>query len=193
MTKARETEQLVRSLVEFLNSHNFEPKPPDEISVELRGPASDLMPDWFTWKIQATVSNSWIETLEAKLPRRYPAAFHYLIAQSRFAAFEVGPIMFFANTGEPVFHELSRRVFADKFMSPFLLQRGFLQFGQAAGGHYDPMCFAPRGLKDKRESRIVRLDHEEILINNRIKVMAEISPSIENFMERTISGEFEVS
>ena len=50
----------------------------------------------------------------------------------------------------------------------------------------------PRGLEDKTESRIVRLDHEEILLKERIKVMTEIAPSIENFMERTLQGEFEV-
>jgi hypothetical protein len=40
---------------------------------------------------------------------------------------------------------------------------------------------------------MVCLDHEEILIRDRVKIMEEISPSIEEFMERTISGEFEVS
>ena len=78
-------------------------------------------------------------------------------------------------------------------MSPFLLQHGYLQFGKAAGGHYDPVCFAPRGLKNKHESRIVCLDHEEILIRNRVKITGEIAPSIEDFMERTIRGDFEVS
>ena len=193
MTKTLKTEQLVRAFVEFLNTKSFEPKPPHEISVELRGPAFESVPDWFTWKIQSDANNPWVEQLEARLPRRYPPTFHRLIANYRFCAFQVGPIMFFANTGESVFHELSVRVFADKSMSPFLLQQGYLQFGQAAGGHYDPICFAPRGLKEKQESRIVQLDHEEVLIRDRIKVVAEIAPSLEDFIERTINGEFEVS
>jgi hypothetical protein len=186
-------EKLVQAFVDCLNTQTFEAKRPEEIPMKLRGPAAESMPEWFTWKILASGDNPWVRLLEEKLPRRYPPAFNTLISRYRFCDFEVGPIMFFANTGEKVFHELGNRVFADKHMSPFLMQNGYLQFGQAAGGHYDPMCFAPRGLKDKRESRIVRLDHEEILINNRIRVMAEISPSIENFMEHTIRGEFEVS
>lgn len=187
------TDQLVRSFVEFLNSKDFEPKFPDEIPPDLRGAAYDDVGDNFTWKIQSGAGNPWVETLESNLPRRYPKAFHELIFRYRFCDFEVGPIMFFANTGEQVFHELSSRVFADKSMSPFLLQHGYLQFGQAAGGHYDPICFAPRGLKDKSESLIVQLDHEEILIKERLKLVAEIASSIEDFMERTIDGEFEIS
>lgn len=165
---------------------------PDHIPAAMRGPAHEVMSDWFTWKIMASTSNSWVVQLEEKLPRRYPGPFHSLISDYRFCEFEVGPILFFANTGEDVWYELSKRVFADKHMSPFLLQKGYLQFGQAAGGHYDPICFAPRGLKDKRESRIVRLDHEEILINNRIKIRDEVATSVEDFMERAISAEFEV-
>jgi len=100
--------------------------------------------------------------------------------------------MFFANTGKEVFHEISRRVLGARDMSPAVLWNGYLQFGHAAGGHYDPICFAPRGLKDKKESRIVPLNHEEILLNNRIKITAEISPSLEVFVKRSIDGEFEV-
>jgi hypothetical protein len=151
------------------------------------------MPDWFTWKIQASTSNPWVEELEQRLPRRYPLPFRVLISEFRFCDIEVGPIMLFANTGGTVFYELANRVFADKHMSRFLLQNGYLQFGQAQVTNYDPVCFAPRGLKDKTDSRIVQLDHEEILIRNRIKVTVEIAPSIEDFMERTIGGEFQVS
>ena len=192
MGSKRTAEDLAESFVSFLNTQSFEAKNPDEIPVKLRGPASPDM-DRFTWKVLPSPANPWVQPLEEKLPRRFPEVFHALISEYQFCDFEVGPIMFFANTGEPVFHELCRRMFLDKAMSPFLLSKGYLQFGTAAGGHYDPVCFAQRGLKDKTESRIVRLDHEEILINNRIKVMTEIAPSIENFIERAIQGEFEVA
>jgi hypothetical protein len=193
MGNAKYYEELVREFVEYLNAQSFKPKAPDEIPVDLRGSASESMPEWFTWKILAGADNPWLAALEQKLPRRYPPAFYKLISRYRFCDFEVGPIMFFANTGDKVFYELAQRVFADKHMSPFLLRNGYLQFGQPASGNYDPICFAPRDLKGKHESRIVQLDHEQILINDRIKITAEISASIEEFMERTIRGEFEVS
>ena len=193
MGSQKHFEKLAETFVTYLNQQSFEPKRAQEIPAELRGPTPKSMADWFTWKIAPSASNSWTAPLEQKLPRCYPPAFNVLISRYRFCEFEVGPIMFFANTGEHIFHELADHVFADKHMSPFLLHKGYLQFGQAAGGHYDPICFTPRGLNDKKESRIVRLDHEEILIRDRIKITEEISPSIEEFMERTIGAEFEVS
>ena len=193
MGSKEHAEELVKRFVSFLNAQSFEAKSPDEIPAKLRGPAPPDMDSWFTWKILPSPANPWVPPLEEKLPRRFPDSFHTLISEYQFCDFEVGPVMFFANTGQLVFHELCRRIFLDKTMSPFLLNKGYLQFGKAAGGHYDPVCFAPRGLKDKTESRIVLLDHEEILLNERIKIMTEIAPSIENFMERAIQGEFEVA
>jgi hypothetical protein len=192
MGSAKYYDERIRQFVDYLNTQRFEPKGPNEIPVDLRGPASESMSECFTWKILATADNPWVAPLEEKLPRRYPPAFNKLISRYRFCDLEVGPIMFFANTGEKVFYELTHRVFADKQMSPFLLRNGYWQFGQPASGDYDPICFAPAGPKDKRESRIVQLDHEEILIRDRIKITAEIAPSMEEFMERTIKGEFEV-
>ena len=182
--------KVVQKFVDYLNTQNFEAKEPENIPVALRGPVFERIPEWFTWKIVPAADNCWISDLERKLPRRYPEPFHILISDYCFCDFQVGPIVFFANTGENVFYELAHRAFADKHMSPFLVQNGYLQFGQAED--YDPICFAPRDLKARHESRIVRLDHEEILINNRIKMTAEIAPSIEDFMERTIKGEFEI-
>ena len=43
-------EKLVEDFVAFLNKQNFEDKPAEEIPIDLRGPASQSMPDWVTWK-----------------------------------------------------------------------------------------------------------------------------------------------
>jgi len=48
-----------------------------------------------------------------------------------------------------------------------------MQFAQATGGHCDPLCFDPSSRKN-RDYRIVKIDHEEILCNCRIKVVSEI-------------------
>ena len=77
--------------------------------------------------------------------------------------------MFFANTGEDLFYELSRRINADKSMYPLLQQHGFLQFGKQAGGGYDPVCFA-MGRRAQGDAPVIRLDHEDVLTRNRIRV-----------------------
>jgi len=47
---------------------------------------------------------------------------------------------------------------------------------------YDPVCFAP-GVRGADDRRIVRLDHEEILIRGRIVGVAEIGPSFREFIQ----------
>ena len=97
--------------------------------------------------------------------------------------------MFFANTGrQDVFHDLSRAFFADDGLYPVLLQNGLLQFGQPAGGGYDPVCFDMKR-RSNGDAPLVQLDHEEVLMNSRIRVVKEVAPSFRNFVERVIAGD----
>jgi len=36
----------------------------------------------------------------------------------------------------------------------------------------------------------VQLDHEEVLIRNRIRIRAEVAPSFSAFVQRVVAGEF---
>ena len=92
--------------------------------------------------------------------------------------------MFFANTGQPVSHELS--VCKDVVMSPVLLQQGLLQFGQPDAVNYDPICFATAKMKNC-DAPIVQIDHEDILSRYRKgRIAAEIGPSFRHFVEQVI-------
>jgi hypothetical protein len=51
---------------------------------------------------------------------------------------------------------------------------------------YDPVCFDLKSRKKNREFSIVKLDHEEILCNERIKVVAELAPTFEQLVKTTI-------
>jgi hypothetical protein len=63
---------------------------------------------------------------------------------------------------------------------------GFIQFGRAPGGHFDPVCFDTKSRNGKKDCRIVRIDHEEVLCNYRVKVVEEIAPSFERLVTDTI-------
>jgi hypothetical protein len=99
--------------------------------------------------------------------------------------------MFFANTGHPVFHELADRLSRDPGIFPLLRSNGYLQFGLPHTGNYDPVCFDMKR-RSRGDAPIVQLDHEEILIRNRIRVAQEIAPSLGVFIERAINEKFEV-
>jgi hypothetical protein len=119
----------------------------------------------------------WIIELEAKLPKPFPVSFRSFVSRYSFSAFEAGALSFFANLGDSSDEELSAAIFKDRFIADVTLKAGYIQFARHAGGSYDPVCFdANRSLKN-REFPIVRLDHEEILCRDRIRVSEMLSDS----------------
>jgi hypothetical protein len=191
-------DQLIDRFVEVLNSRPLEPLPSSEVPNELRtDQLSDKLQggerssaDWVNWQIRPAASNPWVTALEQRIPYPFPKLHSSLITRYRFAEMEVGSIMFFANTGQDVFHELRNRMFADPHLSPVLLTHGLLHFGHPFAGNYDSVCFDTRRASNG-DAPIVRIDHEDILIRNgRITIVEEIGPSLRNFIARVTDGEF---
>jgi hypothetical protein len=183
-------EKLVDEFVEYVNSHDLETHSEVEIPEELRlGPAE--IDGYFNWKIKRISPNPWVQELAQKLPKRFPAPYLSLIERYRFCEFEIGSVMFLANTGQPLFQELSRKTFSDAGLYPTMHKNGFLQFGMTYTGDYDPMCFDMKQ-EHRGDAPIVRLDHEEILINDRIRVVEKVAPSFSEFMRAAISGKYKV-
>ena len=182
-------DELVDQFVDYVNQAGFEPKFADEIPQELRTPEVDH--DSFNWTIRAAPSNPWIDNLVNRLPQALPAAHQSFVKRYRFCNFEVGPLMFFANTGQNIFYELSDRAFLDKFLFPTLHKNGYLEFGKPHQSNYDPVCFAMQRRKND-DAPIVQLDHEEILIRERIRIVREIAPSFKKFLQQAISEKLAV-
>ena len=81
-------------------------------------------------------------------------------------------------------HEISK----DKVLSTCLLKNGYIPFGKGPDIDYDPVCFDLKSRKKNREFTIVKLDHEEILCNGRTKVVAELAPTFEQLVRKTIEA-----
>ena len=62
----------------------------------------------------------------------------------------------------------------------------FIQFGKGPDLDYDAVCFDIKTRKQGGDCRIVKIDHEEILCNNRVKVVAELAPSFYQLVLQTI-------
>lgn len=177
-SKQSKLDVLIDDFVQYANDSGLEPKFPTDLPEDLRGIQTDL--GTFHWQIRPASSNAWVADIESRLPQKFPVVFRSLIERYRFADFEVGPIMFFANTGEALFKDLSTNAFRDKGLFPTLHKNGFLEFGKRSGGWYDPICFDMKRRKQD-DAPVVQLDHEEILIHSRIRVVNEISTSFAGF------------
>ena len=187
---AKSADELVDVFVSFLNGVGFEPKFQDEIPEELRTSSAEY--DTFHWQIKPLSSNPWVEELVQKLPQTWPKPFRSLIERYRFCNFEIGPLMLFANSGHELFYELSDRVFKDKGIFPTLHKNGFLQFGLPHETNYDPVCFDMKR-RNRADAPIVQLDHEEILIRSRIRIVQQLAPSFLEFMQRAVAERLPVA
>jgi len=146
------------------------------------------IPDAYTdWRIAKRDNSGRIAVLQQRTQRAFPPSFQYFLTNYCFPALDCGSIMFFANTGAPIYWELENKLFLDPNMSPDLLRVGFLQIGNPFIGQYDPICFDCNSRTV--EHRIVQLDHEEILSNKRITLVKDVATSFPDLLRALLGAD----
>src|SRR4051812_25368207 len=100
-------EELISIFVAELNRRGLEPLFDQDVPTDLRTEELSDISEMFRWRIKPSVQNPWVSEMEFRLPIKFPDLFRTFIENYRFAEFEVGAILFFANTGNKVYRELS--------------------------------------------------------------------------------------
>jgi hypothetical protein len=148
-------------------------------------------PDAFDWQTVPSEDASWLPALERRLPFPTVTTFRSLISRYTFPLFVAGPLTFHAvGLPEPDANsqEFRSAIRADAIPSLFLLKQGFLRFARPAGGSYDPVYFDCRNSRRKGEPAVVRVDHEEILCNDRLRVLEQLAAGFDVLLEETTSA-----
>ena len=127
------------------------------------------------------------QELEARLPARLPPLYRQLILTYRYPRATTGGVCLLANPPSPGLAGLEAAMFRDALLSRVLLQHGYLQFGSNGDGSYDPVCFNAARRRGGGDMEVVRLDHEQILCYERIRVQAVLAPSFQAFVEAAVS------
>ena len=131
-----------------------------------------------------------IEALDAvysKLPARFPPLYEQLLLSYRWAEVDLQSCRLLANPMGSDFQGLIEEMSRDSAIWNALRPAGYKQFGKGPDLNYDPVCFDIKSRKKKRECRIVQIDHEEILCNYKVKVVAELAPSFFELLQDTIT------
>jgi hypothetical protein len=140
------------------------------------------------WRpIPQATNSSMLDPLYAKLPARFPPLYEQLVLTYRWADVDLGTYRLLGNPLGPDLSGLLDKMLKDKFLSTCLLRNGFIPFGKGPDIDYDPVCFDLKSRKKNREFSVVKLD-EEILCNERIKVVAELAPTFEQLLTNTIEA-----
>ncbi|MGC2333760.1 MAG: hypothetical protein WA581_20090 [Candidatus Acidiferrales bacterium] len=128
----------------FVSAVNFSPREPhflEDIPASCVLPESEFS-EIFHRRIVASADASWLADVERRLPFPLPPPLPSLVSRYLFPSFDAGPLMFF-SVGCDADHlrEFRWAANGDRYMSPFLLKKGFVQFARPAGGSSDPRVF----------------------------------------------------
>jgi hypothetical protein len=158
----------------------------DPIAWELRSGDPDEY-GWFDWRPAKTnTSPALLDPLYAKLPARFPPLYEQLVLSYRWAKVDLGSFRLMANPPGADLNRLLDQIMEDNNLQESLVPAGYLQFGQGLDVDYDPVCFDIKSRTKGKDYRIVKIDHEEILRNYRIQVVAELATSFEQLVRQTI-------
>jgi hypothetical protein len=142
---------------------------------------------WVHWRpLKMNTEASFLEPIYEKVPARFPPLFERLVLSHRWAEVDLQSHRLLANPPGPDLSGFLQSMSKDPAMWAALLQTGYIQFAKGPDLDYDAVCFDMSSRKKNRDCRIVKIDHEEILCNNRVKVVGEVAPSFEQLMRNTI-------
>jgi len=149
-------------------------------------------PDEFGFKhwrpLKANSSLSDLDSIYAQLPARFPPLYERLVLTYRWAEIDLELFRFVANPPGAGFLALFQEMSKDKHLWSCLLPAGYVRFGMGPDIDYDPVCFDLGSRKKNRDCSIVKIDHEEILCNSRVKVVDELAPSFEQLVLRVVAS-----
>lgn len=128
-----------------------------------------------------------LQTIYARLPGRFPRLYERLVLTYRWAEVDLGAYTLLANPPGLDLSRLFNEISKDPGLWESLIPAGYIQFAKGTEYDYDPVCFDVSKRKRNGDSRIVKIDHEEILCNSRTKVVAELAPTFEDLVRQTIS------
>jgi hypothetical protein len=122
-----------------------------------------------------------LEGLYQSVPGPFPGLYETLVLSYQWAEVDLGRLRLLENL-PPALQGLTRAITADAFLFRVLTQGRFVPFGKGPDYDYDPVCFDLSRRDAEGDCPIVKFDHEEILIKERLVVVKELAPSFRELM-----------
>jgi hypothetical protein len=95
-------------------------------------------------------------------------------------------VEFYSSLGDESERELVVAALADAGIKDVCLSHHLIPVGRPTDGSYDPVCCNLHG--GGRETSLVRVDHEDVLVHSCIRVVSEVAPSFLRLIERTVAA-----
>jgi hypothetical protein len=190
MKRANEQKLLLERFVSSFRKHDemsFFPEL-DPIALQLAIGLPDKLGLWRWQPKKVATDSSQLDVLYEKLPARLPPLFEQLVLSYRWAEVDLGSYRLLANPPGADLSGLLYEISKDPAIWSALRQNGYMRFAKGHDMDYDPVCFDISAPKKNGEYEIVKIDHEEILCNSRIKVIKKMAPTFRELVLQTISN-----
>jgi hypothetical protein len=143
---------------------------------------------WAEWRpLRVQTPPGALETFYERVPGPLPPLYERLILACHWADVDLGEFRLLPNFPPPL-GGLVRAIQDDSFMFRVLSSHGLVQFGMGPDIDYDPVCFDLNQRSADGDCAIVKADHEEILIRERLQVVGVLAPSFRELVRRTIAS-----
>jgi hypothetical protein len=123
----------------------------------------------------------------SKLPAKFSPLYEKLVLRYRWEEVDLGLFRLLANPPHNDLSGLTNEIFKDPGLAESLIPGGFIQFGKGPDINYDPVCFDIKNRRKDGDYRIVQIDHEGILSNYKIRIVAELAPSFRDLLHKILS------
>jgi hypothetical protein len=140
------------------------------------------------WRpIEKATEEDDLDSIYSQLPARFPQLYEQLVLSYRWAEVDLKSFTLLANPPGPGLGRPLYEISKDPTLWIHLRKAGFIQFGKGPDLDYDPVCFDISSRKTKaKDYRIVKIDHEQMLCYERVKIVEELAPSFEALIRATI-------
>jgi hypothetical protein len=144
---------------------------------------------WFEWRASKIITDrSHLDAVYQKIPARFPPLYEQLVLSYRWAEIDIESCRLLPNPSGPDLSRLLKEIERDPAIWENLIPAGYIQFGRGPDMDYDPVCFEIKSRSDSKDYRIVKIDHEEILCNNRVRVVGEVALSFRQLVLAAIES-----
>lgn len=141
---------------------------------------------WATWRpMRVQTSPNVLKTFYETVPGPLPPLYERLILTYHWGEVDLDRYRLLPNFPPPL-DGLIKVMKADAVLFRVLSSNGFVQFGRGPDIDYDPVCFDLNARAADGDCAIVKLDHEEILIRERIRVVAKVADTFRQLVLQTI-------
>ncbi|HVS72720.1 MAG TPA: hypothetical protein VHQ47_15800 [Phycisphaerae bacterium] len=130
-----------------------------------------------------------LEGFYARIPGPLPALFEKLALSYRWLEVYLDDdVRLLANPPGAGLGGLAENMAADPVLRNVLFPLGLVPFGRA-GGSYDPLCFDLSGRVGEGDCRVVRVEHESVLCNERVGETWMVAESFRLLVGSFVDGE----